>query len=83
MTENALTAEIPAVVLELHCTPGRAVAAGETVALLESMKMEIPVLAPHEGVVTGVHVGCGDFVRTGTALVTMDVSRAGAGRPPR
>jgi biotin carboxyl carrier protein len=46
---------------------------GDTVVLLESMKMEIPVLAERAGTVTAVRVSEGDVVQEGDVLVTMDL----------
>ena len=51
-----IVAEMVANVLEVTVAPGAEVAAGDTVALLESMKMEIPVIAEHAGTVTAVTV---------------------------
>jgi biotin carboxyl carrier protein len=45
---------------------------GDTVVLLESMKMEIPVLSEHGGTVRDVNVSVGDVVQEGDALVTLD-----------
>ena len=59
-------------VLEVYVGPGDRVGVGDTVVLLESMKMEIPVLSEHAGTVTAVNVGAGDVVQEGDALVTLD-----------
>ncbi len=61
-------------VLTVYVEPGDAVAVGDTVVLLESMKMEIPVLSEHAGTVSAVNVGAGDVVQEGDALVTLDPS---------
>jgi biotin carboxyl carrier protein len=61
-------------VLKVYVAPGDAVATGDTVVLLESMKMEIPVLSEHAGTVTAVNVDAGDVVQEGDALVTLDQS---------
>ena len=50
---------------------GDEVPAGGQVALLESMKMEIPVLAEHAGTVTEVRVSAGDVVQEGEVLVVL------------
>jgi acetyl-CoA carboxylase biotin carboxyl carrier protein len=47
------------------------VAAGATLLVLESMKMEIPVLAEHGGTVTEVRVTEGDVVQEGDILVVL------------
>ncbi len=46
---------------------------GDTVALLESMKMEIPVIAERAGTVTAVKVGTGDVVQEGDVLLALTV----------
>jgi acetyl-CoA carboxylase biotin carboxyl carrier protein len=51
------------------------VAVGDTVCLLESMKMEIPVLAEAGGVVSGIRVATGDVVQEGDILVELTVRR--------
>jgi acetyl-CoA carboxylase biotin carboxyl carrier protein len=65
-------AEMVANVLKVYVGPGDAVGVGDTVVLLESMKMEIPVLSEHAGTVSAVNVGPGDVVQEGDALVTLD-----------
>ena len=67
-----VVAEMVANVMTVPVRPGDAVAAGDTVVLLESMKMEIPVLAEHAGTVTAVRVGEGDVVQEGDVLVSID-----------
>ena len=46
---------------------------GDTVALLESMKMEIPVISEHAGTVAAVKVAPGDVVQEGDVLVSLTV----------
>jgi biotin carboxyl carrier protein len=52
--------------------PGQTVADGDTLVILESMKMEIPVLAETAGTVAEVSVGEGDVVQEGDVLVVLD-----------
>ncbi len=52
---------------------GDGVAEGDTVVLLESMKMEIPVLTEHAGTVSSVRVVAGDVVQEGDVLVVIDL----------
>jgi biotin carboxyl carrier protein len=72
-TTAAVTAEMVANVLSVSVAAGDRVDIGDTVALLESMKMEIPVLAECGGTVTAVKVGEGDVVQEGDILVTIDL----------
>ena len=48
---------------------GDRVEAGEDVAILESMKMEIPITAEESGVVKEVKVSEGDFINEGDVIV--------------
>ncbi len=61
-------AEIVASVLEVRATAGQAVAVGDTLVLLESMKMEIPVLAEDAGTLAEVRVNVGDVIQAGDVI---------------
>ena len=67
-----IAAEMVAGVLEIPVAVGTRVEVGDTVALLESMKMEIPVLAEAAGVVTEVVAEPGDVVQEGDVLVVVE-----------
>jgi acetyl-CoA carboxylase biotin carboxyl carrier protein len=58
-------------VLTVSVGPGDRVAVGDTVCLLESMKMEIPVIAEAPGEVTEVKVATGDVVQEGDVLLVL------------
>ena len=64
-------AEMVANVWKVVVTEGDEVTAGDTLVILESMKMEIPVLAERAGTVTEVAVGDGDVVQEGDVLVVL------------
>lgn len=51
---------------------GDKVETGEDVAILESMKMEIPITAESSGVVKEVNVSEGDFINEGDTIVTLE-----------
>jgi acetyl-CoA carboxylase biotin carboxyl carrier protein len=68
-----VVAEMVANVMKVAVTPGERVAVGDTVVLLESMKMEIPVLAERAGTVAAIRVSAGDVVQEGDILVTIDL----------
>ena len=59
-------------VMTVYVGPGDRVAVGDTVVLLESMKMEIPMLAERAGVVTAIKVTVGDVVQDSDVLVVLD-----------
>ena len=68
-----IVAEMVANVMSVSVAPGDEVAVGDTVALLESMKMEIPVLTEVAGKVSAVKVTAGDVVQEGEVLLTLEV----------
>ena len=71
-TTHDISAEMVANVLQVLVEPGTRIAAGDTVVLLESMKMEIPVLSEWAGTVTAVPVHPGDVVQEGEPLVRLE-----------
>ncbi len=56
-------AEMVANVLQVVATEGQPVADGDTIVLLESMKMEIPVISESHGTLTRIAVRAGDVVQ--------------------
>jgi acetyl-CoA carboxylase biotin carboxyl carrier protein len=73
--EIEIAAEMVANVLSVDVATGDAVAVGDTVVLLESMKMEIPVISEYAGVVAGVWVTPGDVIQEGDVLLALTVAR--------
>ena len=65
-------AELVGSVHEVGVAVGATVAAGDAVLVLESMKMEIPVLTEVGGTVTEVAVAVGDVVQEGDLLVRVE-----------
>ena len=66
-----INAPLPGVVTKVLVAAGQAVKKGETVVVLEAMKMENNITAECDGSVTGVCVAAGDSVMEGTTLVTI------------
>jgi 3-methylcrotonyl-CoA carboxylase alpha subunit len=66
-----LSAPMPATVLKILTAPGKTVRRGETLILLEAMKMELPLRAPQDGTVTEVRCTEGQLVQPGSVLVEM------------
>ncbi|HZJ07277.1 MAG TPA: biotin/lipoyl-binding carrier protein [Nocardioidaceae bacterium] len=66
-----IVAEMVANVIRVAVSPGDTIENGDAVVLLESMKMEIPVLTEEDGVVSAVRVSEGDVVQEGDILVTI------------
>lgn len=69
----AIRAEMVASVLQVDVAEGDRVEAGQQVCLLESMKMEIPILSDRAGSVTAVKVVAGDVVQEGDELLALSV----------
>ena len=68
---QALVAPMPATVAKVLVQPGASVTKGETVLLLEAMKMELPIRAPADAVVSAVHCREGELVQAGAVLVEL------------
>ena len=66
-----LKAEVAGSVWKVLCQPGMTVAADETVILIESMKMEIPVIAEQAGTINEVLVAEGDQIEEGQVVARM------------
>ena len=71
---TTVEAEITANVWQVPAQVGQEVAEGDELAILESMKMEIPVESPIDGTVTQVHVKPDDQVTEGDLVVTIEPS---------
>jgi biotin carboxyl carrier protein len=69
-----VVAEIAANVWQVPVEVGQTVAEGDTVAILESMKMEIPVEAPVAGTVSELRVAPDDQVNEGDVIAVIDES---------
>ena len=69
---GGLTAQMPGKVLATYCAIGDRVDEGQTLVLLEAMKMEHQIVAPFAGTVTDLTVATGDQVGTGHMLVVID-----------
>ena len=59
-------------VFKVEAKVGQAVKTGDTVVILEAMKMEIPVVAPQDGTVASIDVAVGDPVEAGALLATLN-----------
>ena len=66
------TASGPGKVLKIVASAGQAVKAGDNIIILESMKMEIPVVAPQDGTVASIDTSEGASVENGDTLATMN-----------
>lgn len=67
----AVRAPLPGTIVAIAVTNGQAIKKGDTVAVLEAMKMENNITAECDGTVTSVCVNKGDTVQTGAVLLTI------------
>ena len=71
--ENSILAPMPGFVSHLPIEKGEALKKGDTVAILEAMKMQHTLVAPRSCVVQEVYVTVGDQVEATTELVRLNV----------
>jgi len=69
---QSLTAPMPATIVKVLVTPGQAVKAGDTLVIVEAMKMELPVRAPADASVKAVLCREGDIVQSDQTLVELE-----------
>lgn len=68
---GALGAPMPGTVIAVAVTVGQQVQAGDLLLTLEAMKMELPIRAPRNGVVSAIRCAPGDLVQPGPPLVEL------------
>ena len=66
-----VAAPMPGTILSVKVSVGQQVKKGDTVAVLEAMKMENEIPAPQDGTVSSVDVSNGATVETGATIVTL------------
>ena len=64
--------EIAGSVWKIIAETGADLAADDVIVILESMKMEIPVVAPKAGKLTDIHVAEGNMIGEGQLIATLD-----------
>ena len=67
-----LEAKAAGKVFAVEASVGQAVKKGDTIVILEVMKMETPVVAEADGTIASIDVAKGDSVEVGTVLATMN-----------
>jgi acetyl/propionyl-CoA carboxylase alpha subunit len=68
--QEEIRASMPGVVVAVHAGAGQAVKTGDKLLTLESMKLQMTIVASHEGVVAGVHVAPEAVFERGALLVS-------------
>lgn len=70
-TGDGTVAPMPGTVIKVVVTAGQIVSTGDVLLTLEAMKMELPLRAPRDGVVTAIRCQVGELVQPGTTLIDL------------
>lgn len=62
---------MPGTIVSVNVQPGQSVKKNDVLVILEAMKMENEIMAPHDAVVAAIHVNKGDSVNSGSPLVSL------------
>ncbi|QAT49414.1 biotin/lipoyl-binding protein [Caproiciproducens sp. NJN-50] len=68
---ETISSPMPGTIVSANVKPGQSVKKGDVLVVLEAMKMENEIMAPHDAQVAAVLVNKGDSVESGTPLVTL------------
>ena len=71
---DGMIAPMPGKVLEILCEEGDAVEEGQTLIVMEAMKMEHRIAANESGIITAIHHDVGEQVDAGATLIDIDES---------
>ncbi len=77
-SKDEIRAEMPGTLVSVDCVEGQAVGAGEIIVTIESMKMQMGLPAPRDGVVAKIHVAHNASFDRGAVLITLAPSVAAA-----
>ena len=69
--QTKIESPLPGLVLRIYKKPGEKISAGESILVLESMKMETPINSAVSGVIESIDVKQGDQIESGQLLATV------------
>lgn len=69
---HKVLADVTGTVWKIEVQPKQQVAAGDTLLIVESMKMEIPISAPRAGVVREIFFAEGEIIEDGQVVAVLD-----------
>ena len=70
--KSGVKSPLPGVILDIKVNVGDTVKKGQTIIILEAMKMENDIVAPQDGTVASINVTAGQSVESGAVLATMN-----------
>ena len=70
--DAGVMAPMPATVVAINATAGQSVNEGDTLIVLEAMKMELPIKSPRSGIVKAVRCAKGELVQPGVNLIELE-----------
>jgi len=77
-----IVSQMPCTIVKLLVEPGHLVAEGDSLVIVESMKMETEITAPLAGNVTTVHVQAGETIGMDAPMIDIEPALAGADDSP-
>ena len=72
MAQEKVTSPVPGGIISIEVTPGTKIAEGDTICILEAMKMRNPILAPIGGTVTQISVEPGQVIQTDDLIAIIE-----------
>ena len=69
--DKTVTAPLVGVIINISVNAGESVKSGQTLLILEALKMENEIVAPYDAVISKIHVSKNDSVNAGDPLVTL------------
>jgi biotin carboxyl carrier protein len=66
-----ISCPMPGTIVSVNVQPGQSVKKSDVLVILEAMKMENEIMAPHDAIIAAVHVNKGDSVNSGSPLVSL------------
>ena len=70
--KSGVKSPLPGVILDIKVNVGDTVKKGQTIIILEAMKMENDIVAPEDGTIASINVANGDAVESGAVLATLN-----------
>ena len=71
-SDNDLRADMPGTVVSIHCVEGETIASGQKLVTIESMKLQVSMVAPRDGTVAKIHCAANTPFDRGAVLVSLD-----------